>query len=158
MSHVSAASLVAIEKGTSSPTLFTLSKILRALGTDFLELFAEASGRQSPPVFPARDMHGVSDEFRKYIFLLPRRRHIKFEMVREMISPEEGTSEWDVHDADMGGVVLSGGPRVLEIEGVGKSTLRKGDSFYLNAGMKHRLINTGKQPMSLITVFYPPRF
>ncbi len=158
MANISAASLGAIEKGASSPTLFTLSKILKALETDFLELFAEASGKESSPVFSAHDSRGVSDDFREYIFLLPRRNDIKFEMVHEHIAATERTSEWDVHDADMGGVVLSGGPRVLEIEGMGEWTLRQGDSFYVKAGRKHRLVNKGKKAMTLITVYYPPRF
>ena len=37
---MSPASIVAIEKGTSSPNLATLHKILKALGTTFAEFFA----------------------------------------------------------------------------------------------------------------------
>ena len=158
LSEISPASIVAIEKGKSSPTLFTLSKILKALKTDFLNVFAEASKEQTAPVFRARDLHGVSDEYREYIFLLPQRNDIKFEMLRETISADEKTSEWDVHDADMAGVVLSGGPRILEIQDSGTWTLRKGDAFYVKAGMKHKLINKSQRAMKLVTVYYPPRF
>jgi len=47
---ISPAGLNSIEKGQTSPTLATLNKILKALGTDFPAFFAFPSGPVQPPV------------------------------------------------------------------------------------------------------------
>lgn len=158
LADISPASLTAIEKGDSSPTLATLHKVLKALGTDFAEFFADSTENRRMPVFPSKEMHSVSDKHREYIFLLPKRRDVRFEMVHETIAASESKSEWEVHDCDVGGVILSGGPARLEVEGQGQWSLRQGDSFYIKAGFKHRLTNLGKRAIKQITVMDPPRY
>jgi transcriptional regulator with XRE-family HTH domain len=157
MANISPASLTAIEKGDTSPTLATLHKVLKALGTDFAGFFVSEKEPENP-VFAAGDMQSVSDANRQYLFLLPKRQDVKFEMVHETISPTEIESEWEVRDCDIGGVMLSGGPARLEIEESGQWMLRKGDAFYIKAGAKHRLINLGKRVLTQITVMDPPRY
>lgn len=83
---------------------------------------------------------------------------MRFEMVHETIGPGEKKPQWEVHDCDLGGVILSGGPGQLEIEGLGGWTIRRGDSFYIKAGFKHRLVNLGKRAIKQITVMDPPRY
>ncbi|MCK4591199.1 MAG: helix-turn-helix domain-containing protein [Candidatus Latescibacteria bacterium] len=158
LANISPASLIAIEKGNSSPTLATLHKVLKALGTDFAEFFSHPAGKTLAPVFDAKEMRHVSDERREYVFLLPKRQDIRFEMVHETIVPDEIESEWEVDDCDIGGVILSGGPARLEIEAAGQWTLRKGDAFYIKAGDRHRLVNLGKRVLKQITVMDPPRY
>lgn len=158
LARISPASLTAIEKGDSSPTLATLHKVLKALGTDFAEFFAHSAENARTPVFSSKEMRSVADEHREYIFLLPKRKDIRFELIHETIAPSESKSEWEVHDCDVGGVILSGGPARLEIEGEGQWRLRQGDSFYVKAGSKHRLINLGKRAIKQITVMDPPRY
>lgn len=158
MTEMSPASIVAIEKGSSSPNLATLHKILKALGTTFAEFFVKSSDQTQLPVFTAKDMRSISDGNRKYTFLLPKSVDMKFEMVHETIAPSGGQSDWEEHDCDLGGVILSGGPARLEIEDQGQWTLRKGDSFYIKTGSKHRLMNMGKRPIKQITVMDPPRY
>ena len=157
MANISPASLTAIEKGDTSPTLATLHKVLKALGTDFASFFASAREPENP-VFAAGDMHSVSGAHREYLFLLPKRQNMRFEMVHETIAPTESETEWEVHDCDLGGVLLSGGPARLEIEAAGQWMLRKGDAFYIKAGAKHRLVNLGKRVLKQITVMDPPRY
>ena len=154
---VSPASLSAVERGESSPTLASLHKILRALGTDFAEFFTAANAPEAASVFPARDMHAIEDAYRRYTFLLPRRSDIPFEMVHETISPSGGESEWEIHDCDMGGIVLSGTGQ-LEIAGREAWPLRRGDAFFIRASQRHRAVNTGRGPMRLLTVWHPPRY
>lgn len=156
--EISPASLSAIEKGRSSPTLATLSKILKALGTGLADFFAAAPEADESPVFHPAEMRSVEDAHRKYVLLFPRRGGLKFDMVHETISPSEGESEWEVHDCDMGGIVLQGGPARLEIEGRGAWALRRGDVFYVKAGLRHRAVNLGRRPLRQITVWYPPKY
>jgi transcriptional regulator with XRE-family HTH domain len=158
LADISPASLTAIEKGASSPTLATLHKVLKALGTDFAEFFANSAKNTQTPVFSSNEMHSIADKHREYIFLLPKRPDMRFEIIHETIAPSESKSEWEVHDCDVGGVILSGGPARLEIEGEGQWSLRQGDSFYIKAGYKHRLTNLGKRAIKQITVMDPPRY
>ena len=158
LAGISPASLTAIEKGTSSPTLATLHKILKALGTDFADFFSQSTEQALTPVFAGKDMQCLADEHREYVFLLPKHRDIRFEMIHEKIAASEKESEWEVHDCDVGGFIFSGGPARLEIEGVGEWTLKKGDAFYVNAKLKHRIINLGISAMKQITVMDPPRY
>ena len=158
MADVSAASLSTIENGHTSPTLATLHKILKALGTDFAEFFAAPSGQGGSPVFPAGEMRTIEDAHRRYTLLVPRRMDVRFELMRETISPSETDSEWETHDVDVGGVVLSGGPVRLEIEDQGEWQMNEGDAFYVKAGLKHRATNLGDTALDMITVAYPPRY
>ena len=158
LAEISPASLNAIEKGRSSPTLATLHKILKALGTSFAEFFANSNGPSQTPVFARKQMHSAADKHRQYVFLTPAREDMKFQMVHETIAASEAQTEWEVHECNVGGVILSGGPGRLEIEGQGEWTVRKGDSFYIKAGQKHRLVNLGKRPIKQITVMDPPKY
>ena len=158
LADISPASLMAIEKGNSSPTLATLHKVLKALGTDFAEFFTGSADKPLEPVFPSKEMHSVEDEHRKYMFLLPKRQGMRFEMVHETIAHTEKESEWEIHDCDVGGVILSGGPARLEIEGLGQWILKRGDAFYIKASLKHRVINLGKNALKQITIMDPPRY
>ena len=157
MAEMSPASIVSIENGKSSPNLATLSKILKTLGTTFADFFANSEKPQLP-VFKSCDMRSVCDEHREYTFLLPKRVGILFEMVYETIVPREEIGNWEIHDCDLGGFVISGGPALLEIEGQGEWSIGKGDSFYIKTNQKHRLINKGKSRLKQVTVMYPPRY
>ena len=156
--EMSPAALIAIEKGTSNPTLATLHKVLRALGTDFSQFFATESSPESAPVFPPDLMRPIRDAHREYRLLFPRRRDIQFQMVTETLAPTEEESEWEVHDCDMGGLLLSKGELRLEFLGEGEWTLRQGFAFYVKAGQRHRARNSGRRPLQLLTVWYPPRY
>ena len=79
-------------------------------------------------------------------------------MVQEIILPSEKSSEWEVHDCDIGGVILLGGPAKIEIESNGKYTLQRGDAFYVKAGLKHRMINLGRRQLKQLTIMAPPRY
>jgi transcriptional regulator with XRE-family HTH domain len=153
---IATASLSAIERGESSPTLALLHKIVNALGTDFAEFFAASSVPGDEWVFPAEGMRSVQDKSRKYLFVLPKRKDIKFEMILETLLAGEG--EWETHDCDIGGIVLAGGPLKLEIEGNGVSMLRTGTAFYVPKGLKHRGSNLGKRTIRLLSVYSPPRY
>ena len=158
VAEISAASLSAIENGRNSPTLATLHKILRALGTDFAEFFSDSASQVEALVFRAEEMKRLEDEHRQYRLLLPKRADIRFEVLHETIAPSETESDWETHDCDFAGVLLSGGPTRLETEHSGSWHVRDGDAFYVKAGEKHRLCVTGSDPVELITVWHPPRY
>jgi transcriptional regulator with XRE-family HTH domain len=154
---VAPASLSAIEGGKCSPTLATLGKLLRALDIDFAGLLNPEDAASPAPAFPRKRMRSVRDARRSMTFLFPRRRGLRFEMLHEVIAPEK-TSEWEVFDFDIGGVVIAGGPLRLQVEGEGEWLLRRGDAFYVRSGRRHRGINVGRRRVELITVADPPRY
>jgi len=157
LAEISPASLTTIEKGETSPTLATLQKILRALGISFADFFSEVAPSSQIPVYPLKNMKSIEDEQRQYTFMLPKQVDIRFGMVYETIAPSgDEEVEWESHNFDLGGVVISGGPATLEIEDQGSWTVRKGDAYYVKAFLKHRLINSGKKPLKQITVMDPP--
>lgn len=155
---LSPASLSAIEKGTSSPTLATLHKILKALGTDFAAFFSDSKPAEASPVFRAGEGRTIQDANRQYTLLFPKREDLRFEIVRETIASRESSPEWESHDFDLGGVILEGGPMRLEIEGVGEWVLETGDGFYIKAGQKHRGTNLSGGAVKLMTVADPPKY
>jgi transcriptional regulator with XRE-family HTH domain len=158
LADISPASLTAIEKGQSSPTLATLQKILKALGSSFSEFFTNTIETPAEPVWRRKDMRTAADDYRRYTFLLPKSHDKRFEMISETILPTEPEAEWELHECDVGGVIINGGPAQLEIQGQGTWKIRKGDSFYVRAGLKHRLLNLGRGPIKQITVMDPPRY
>ena len=152
------ASLSAIERGISSPTLGTLHKILRALGTDFAGFFAGTGGPGVSPVFKASDGRIATDARQSCTLLFPKRGDLKFEIMRERIRPTAQPSEWETFDFDVGGLMLSGSVFVIEIEQRGEWPMGVGDAFYIPAGTKHRSTNRGQEPVEIVTVCSPPRY
>ena len=158
LAEVAPASLSAIEKGGSSPTLGTLHKVIKALGTDFQEFFAVSAQMDGAPVFRSANMRAAEDMHRQYLFLLPKREDLRFEMLMETFSPGEKDPDWEKSDCDFAGVVIEGGPALLEIVDAGNWKIEKGDSFYVKAGQVHRATNIGATPMKMMTVWDPPRY
>jgi quercetin dioxygenase-like cupin family protein len=131
--------------------------VVKALGSDFAEFFSDAPADHCP-AFSAAAMRTISDAHRTYVMLLPSQRDMRFAMMHETISPAERRTQWEVHDVDLGGCVLAGGPARLEMDRAGSWTLKVGDAFYIRAGQRHRLSNLGKSDLKLITVVDPPRY
>ena len=154
LSGISPASLTTIEKGATSPTLTTLDKILKGLKTDLAEFFSNSALPPDKSVYRSDELRVLSDENRQYVFLIPKRSDVKFEFIHETIMKTDNETEWDAHDSDLGGYILSGGAAKLEIKEVGEWTLKKGDSFYVKANQTHRLYATSKKAIKLITVLF----
>jgi transcriptional regulator with XRE-family HTH domain len=152
------ASISTIENGRSSPTLATLHKILRALGTDFADFFTSPWVAQQEPVFPAAGMRVLEDGARRYVIPFPKREDIRFEALVETIRPTRRRSQWETLDCDMAGLLLSGGPLILELRERGEWMVKAGDAFYVREGTPHRATNQGRTPAKVVTIYYPPRY
>ena len=153
---ISPANLSLIENGKVSPTLASLRKILEAFGSTFGEFFEETYRPMVKPVFPAKDMKLINDTYRKYTFLLPKRKEIKVQLVLEEIKSKDNP-EMEIHQFDVGGYLLKGGPLELEIEDEGKWKINPGDAFYIPTGYKHRVLNRNKKA-TLLTCYYPGKY
>jgi len=158
LAGVAPASLSAIEKGLSSPTLATLHKLLQALGTDFASFVADLEEAPESPVFHAAQMKTLSDRKRDYTFMFPSRADVRMQMVSETIRAGERQAEWETHQCDVGAMLLSGGPLRVEIDGVGDWLVQQGDAFYVREGQRHRAANVGTAEARLVTAMVPPRY
>jgi len=155
---IAASYLSNLERGGSSPTLATLTKILHALGSDLESFFANApAGETAGALFRRSEMRVATDMARRYTFLLPRRRDVKAQMLDEYLMPGESDPEFESLDCDVAGVLLSG-TLELEIEGDAKHILCPGDSFYVAARTLHRGRCLGPEPAHLITIYVPPKY
>lgn len=150
--NISPASLIAIEKGVSSPSLATLGKILNELGYDLADFFVMSKEKTDSPVCFQSEMQSLADKNRTYKYLLTKTAKRRFLLIHETIAPTEKKSEWEQHDYDLAGTILSGGPAELEIENQGKWKLGAGDAFYIYAHQRHHLTNLSKTILKLITV------
>lgn len=153
------ASLSAIENGQSSPTLATVHKLLKALGTDFAGLVAtlEKPVAQSP-VFAGASMPVLSDRLRRYSLVLPRRAEIPMQIIDETIERTDRDSDWEVHEFDLAGYLIKGGPLTLEIEGQGTWRIQVGDAFHVRRGLRHRASNAGGTAARLLCVTVPAEY
>ena len=155
---IAASYLSNLERGGSSPTLATLTKILHALGSDLETFFANGDGAEpTGPVFRRSDMRVASDAKRRYTFVLPRREDIKAQMLDEYIMPTESAPEFESLDCDVAGILLSG-TLELEIEGDAPLILCPGDAFYVPGRTSHRGRCLGSEPTHLITIYVPPKY
>lgn len=155
---IAASYLSSLERGGSSPTLATLTKILHALGSDLETFFSNADATElTGPVFRRSDMQVASDAERRYTFVLPRRKHVKAQMLDEYIMPTESAPDFESFDCDVAGILLSG-TLELEVEGEAPQILCPGDAFYVPGKARHRGRCLGSEPAHLITVYVPPKY
>jgi transcriptional regulator with XRE-family HTH domain len=155
---ITASYLSSLERGRSSPTLATLTRILHALGSDLESFFSEGGAHHaSGPVYRRSDMRSASDSRRRYTFALPRREGIKIQLLDEYIAAGEEAPEFEVLGCDVSGVLLSG-TLELEIDGQTPIVLYPGDAFYIPENTRHRGRCLGSEPAHLITVYVPPKY
>lgn len=134
-SGVSIAMVSYVERGSQSPSMVTLQKLLEALGSSLPEFFSEGTPT-SGAVFRREQMRVVSDEDRTYALLFDPRADIGMEMTDEHIRPGS-KPDFARLTRDIAGYVVSG-QLLLEIQGEPVVTLRTGDAFYVNASVPHR--------------------
>ena len=120
-----------LERNQNSPSIGTLLDIIQCLGTTPAEFFTDEEPEQI--VFEKDDyFEKISEDGNKMI---------------EWIIPNAGEEF---------GYVLKGTVRVFY--GGRTYTVRAGESFYFQAGKKHRLENNGNRDAILIWVSTPPSF
>ena len=146
-----------VESGRISPTLPRLRNLLLAMNTDLGGFFAERASENEKTTFRRDSMQTISDEGRRYVFLLPRRPDMALEAVDEIIQPGD-SPEFESLSSDIMGLVLEG-TLALEIEDKGKEVLNSGDAFYVSAGKPLRGKSADPdRSVRILTVYSPPRY
>ena len=142
-----------LETGKTSPTIMTLQKILEALGITVVEFFSEGSVQSSSDniVFKRKDMKLLQSDDRQWIFAFPPSPDIKAVMSYEKYMPKTKVREPEWHTHDICGYIISG-MLTLEIPDKGILRAKKGDAFYLKAGIEHIAKNDGDTILTMIVV------
>lgn len=142
-----------IESGKTSPTIMTLQKILEALNVEVVEFFSDEP--QALPadsiVFKRRDMKTLQGDDREWSYAFPALSDIGVVMTFEEFQPKTRVGEWERHNEDVCGYVISG-EMTLEIRDRGVFKARKGDAFYLKAGTDHLARNDTERLLKIIFV------
>ncbi|WP_286278927.1 helix-turn-helix domain-containing protein [Naasia aerilata] len=138
-----------LERGLARPSMTSLERIARALGTSQLELFAVAEepaveGADTAPslVRASEGAVGPYAEGRARLLVRGRRQFQPMEFEGSNADP----GVFYVHDEDEFLTVLAGIVRV-ELDGEGEWLLEPGDSLYWRSRTPHRWSSPGASPI-----------
>ncbi|MCD6462939.1 MAG: helix-turn-helix transcriptional regulator [Thermotogae bacterium] len=137
-----------LETNKTSPSIETLEKILRALGSDLKHFFADY--QEEKVVFKKEERIPIYDEPEGVHseILISDVETKKIDPLFVVLDPEAQTDEEGYHEGAEFGFVIEG--RVeLWLDGV-KHKLEKGDCFYYRADKKHMLRNPDKKRRAVI--------
>jgi len=140
-----------IEDGRIAPPVGALLQIAKALQIDSGSLLRE----QTPSCKPRVKAHTKRTESYTYEMLTPdaESRHLKaFHVVVEP-GQEHGGVGYQ-HEGEEFEYVMKG--KVQVVVGDHTNTLEAGDSLHFNSGVKHQLLNIGKETAELLVVIYSP--
>ena len=146
-----------LERDMTSPSIATLEDLLQCLGTTRGEFFMEEQ-EEEQIVFTEEDFFVKKDEeYKNQIkWIIPNAQKNCMEPVRLTLKPGGSSDTHLPHAGEEFGYVLKGTVRVFY--GGRTYTVRAGESFYFQAGKKHRLENNGNRDAILIWVSTPPSF
>ncbi|MBE7009131.1 MAG: cupin domain-containing protein [Ruminococcaceae bacterium] len=143
-----------LERNLTSPSIDSLDDILEALGTNLAEFFQEDKVEQY--VFRDADFFIDEREDCTVHWIVPNTQKNRMEPIL-LTLPENGRSfEVAPHSGEEFGFVVDG-TVTLTCDGK-RSTLRKGETFYLHGHTFHSLSNEHKAAARVLWVSTPPLF
>lgn len=142
-----------IEVGKVSPTVMSLQKLLTALNVDLFEFFLHRSepSLAEQIVFRRSAMVTTEDGERQWTYAFPRHPEIRMELTDETYQPHTRIVEKESHPGDICGFVLAGA-LTIELESGAVYRVRKGDAFYIRAGLPHIARNDGREILRVAAV------
>lgn len=143
-----------LERNLTSPSIDSLNDILEALGTNLADFFQEDKVEQY--TFREQDFFIDERESCTISWIVPNTQ--KNEMEPILLTLPEGGSSFEVapHSGEEFGFVVDGSV-VLSCDGK-RSSLRKGETFYLHGQTFHSIHNEKKNPARVLWVSTPPLF
>lgn len=151
---LSAALLSQVERGATDPSLSTVRRLAKVLGTDLATLFAEEAPDEPHISRPdQRPLLSAGDGAMAYERLTPGRTEL--EVLRGTLSPGQATSTepWG-HSSVECAVVLTGS---LTVQIGGKQhEIVAGESISFDSRSPHRYLNTSAALAEFIVAVTPP--
>lgn len=145
-----------LERGITSPSVDTMTHIVRALGTNLAEFFSETASE--PIIYPRLEAIAMVDESLGHTmhFLIGNAQKLDMEPIMLDVEPKGRSKTYDPFEGQSFGYVLKGSLK-LHL-GDGTFALKKGDSFYFEADGPFYIENQGKESGQLLWILSPPYF
>ena len=156
-SGVSNAMISLIENGRSNPSMGLMRRILEGIPVSMSEFFSQESKQEAQVFFHHEDLTQIGSGAISFLQVGSNLANRRLQILYERYAPGADTGNSMLsHDAEEGGVILSGH---LEVT-VGESSrvLGPGDAFLFDSRTPHRFRNTGSKECVLVTVCTPPTF
>lgn len=150
-SDLSVSLISKVEAGKISPTVMTLQKILDGLDVDLYDFLLDKSDSDPSDriVYRREDMAMSEDEEHLWCYAFPKHPDIKMELTYEEYQPHTAVIESEIHKHDICGMVISG-ELTIEVAGKGAFVAKKGDAFYIKAGVVHISRNDGDKILKVL--------
>ena len=157
LSGVSNATISLIEHGRTDPSMGMLKKILDAMGVSFAEFFSAENRSAEKFFFAADELSEISKGPISYRQVGSDLHGSQLQILYERYKPGADTGQSMLsHDAEEGGVILSGRLEVTVGEKV--QVLSAGDAYRFNSRLPHRFRNTGSEDCVIVSACTPPSF
>lgn len=144
-----------LERNLTSPSISTLSDILEALGTNLHEFFREEP--ESQIVFGKDDFFVDEKDDHSVTWIVPNAQKNEMEPILVSISPKGRSTQIANHQGEEFGYVLRGSVEI-EFEDGRKSSIRSGETFYIDGSVAHCLSNPHKSTAQVLWISTPPVF
>lgn len=145
-----------LERDLTSPSVDTLVDLLTALGTTAADFFSQKEDLNV--VYHKEDVFTNHNEEEGYsiTWLVNNAQKNIMEPIYATIEPNSTLFDEDAHVGEEFGYVLQG---KVEIRlGNNKFVAKKGDSFYYESRVGHKICNPYNKPAVIIMVSSPPTF
>ena len=157
LAGVSNATISLIEHGQTDPSMGLLKRVLDSLGVSFAEFFASDSLVEEKFFYGRDELSEISSGPISYLQVGSDLSNSQLQILYERYRPGADTGQSMLsHDAEEGGIVLSG--RLEVTVGNSVSTLSAGDAYRFNSRLPHRFRNTGNEDCVIVSACTPPSF
>lgn len=145
-----------LERDNTSPSVDTLEKIVRALGTDLAEFFK--SSIAEPVIYTLADACQVNDENLGHTmhFIVPNAQKLDMEPVVLDLTPGGRSRTYTPYEGQSFGFVLDG--RIRLHVGTAQFLIDQSDCFYFEMNETCYVENIGETKAKLLWVLSPPNF
>lgn len=157
LAGVSNATISLIEHGQTDPSMGLLKRVLDSLGVSFAEFFASDPLVEEKFFYGRDELSEISSGPISYLQVGSDLSNSQLQILYERYRPGADTGQSMLsHDAEEGGIVLSG--RLEVTVGNSVSTLSAGDAYRFNSRLPHRFRNTGNEDCVIVSACTPPSF
>jgi transcriptional regulator with XRE-family HTH domain len=147
-----------VEREISSPSVSSLKKILNALDITLSDFFSDKSSLDRVAFYKADDLVELADGKKlSYRQVGANLKDAKMTILHERYAPGADTGEDAYsHQAQEGGVVVQG--KLLITVGTETRVLEKGDAYYFDSTIPHKMQNIYDEECVVISAVTPRTF
>ena len=144
-----------LERGQTAPSVSTLEDIVECLGTNLSEFFGDDTDPKivytSDEYFEKEDKNGNTVNW-----LITSAQGNSIEPILVKLKPGASLKADKPHEGEEFGYVLEG--KIKLVYGENTYTVKKGDSFFYQAGKEHCILSDSKKESVILWISTPPSF